>query len=111
MRSGARLQISDKMIHGESVAPVADANPVSWLDRPPAGYAGEIKGISRAELPPGTWFYDVERRELGYIPRLQSHLSADAERPVLRWAIRYTKSKYGEVEDLALVPVTPYAWF
>jgi len=114
MRSGVRFQIADKMIHGRyaELEAVLASNPVNWLGKPPAGYAGEL-GAGTARSPqPGEWFFDVASRELGYVPRLNAHLSlASAEDRALRWRIRGSRSKSGEIEDLSLVSVTRYTWF
>ena len=112
MRSGVRFQIADKMLHGRyaELEEVLASNPVNWLEKPPAGYAGEL-GSDRSPQP-GEWFFDVASRELGYLPRLNAHLSlASAGDRALRWRIRGSRSKSGEIEALSLVSVTRYTWF
>jgi general secretion pathway protein G len=114
IRSGVRHQIADKMIHGREaeLEQVLRANPVNWLERPPAGYAGEVAGSRVRSLERGSWFYDVERGELGYVPRLNFHLAFEPEAEgTLRWRTSAVRSKNGGVEDLSLVPVARYSWF
>jgi general secretion pathway protein G len=115
IRSGVRHQLADKMIRGREteLEQVLLANPVNWLERPPAGYTGEVAASRVRSLQPGSWFYDVERRELGYVPKLDSHLAfVESEaQGTLRWHIRGVRSKNGGVEDLSLVAVTRYSWF
>src|SRR5436305_622745 len=70
-RSGVRFQIADRMIHGREgdLDRALGANPVNWPRRPPPGHAGEVAAARVAALEPGSWFFDVDRRELGYVPR------------------------------------------
>ena len=114
MRSGVRLQIADKMIHGREAEldQVVASNPVNWLEKPPPGYVGEVDTAASGSLKPGDWFYDTERKELGYIPKLTDHLGVEAS-PArgLRWRMRGVRSKQGDIEDLSLVSVTRYTWF
>ncbi len=114
MRSGVRYQIADKMIQGREaeLEQVLGSNPVRWLDQPPPGYVGEIRDEATASLDAGAWFFDTGRRELGYVPRLTLHLSfAQPFEQSLRWRIRGSRSKKGDIQDLSLVSVTEYRWF
>ena len=114
MRSGVRYQIADKMIHGREaeLEQMLSSNPVNWLEQPPPGYVGEVAGEASASLGPGDWFFDTERRELGYVPNLSLHLSfASPAEHSLRWRIRGARSKRGDVQDLSLVSVNAYNWF
>jgi general secretion pathway protein G len=118
LRSGMRFGIAERMIHGSSAqaTDMLQANPLVWLEKPPPGYAGEIGSGAVGSLPPGSWFFDAERREAGYLPRLSFHLTIesagkDAAEPAIRWRVRGVRAKNGEVEDVSLVPVTRYRWF
>jgi general secretion pathway protein G len=113
IRSGVRQQIADKMIHAREseLEQVLEANPVSWLQKPPPGYAGEISSAGAASLAGGSWFYDADRGELGYVPRLDFHLDLEPGARSLRWRARGVRSKHGGIEDLSLVAVTRYSWF
>ena len=117
LRSGMRFAIAEGMIRGRSgaAADMLQKNPVRWLQKPPPGYAGAVAGQTVASLPAGSWFFDGARRELGYLPRLRFHLTigsaGEADGQALRWRVRGVRAKNGEVEDVALVAVTPYQWF
>ena len=113
MRSGLRYQIADRLVAGRTIGQLLEANPVSWLERSPDGYVGIVRTGSVRSLPAGIWFYDIDRGEIGYVPKLSFHLVWETgERSNLRWrmqALRTSAPK--EVEDLTLVAVTPYRWF
>lgn len=115
MRSGLRYQIADRLVAGRTpeIGQLLRANPVSWLQRSPEGYVGIVPAYSVRSLPAGSWFYDADRGEIGYMPKLSFHLAAEhGERAILRWRMQALRSSTpAEVEGLALVSVTPYRWF
>jgi hypothetical protein len=115
IRSGLRYQIADRLIAGRTpeIGQLLDANPVSWLERSPDGYVGIVRTASVGVLPAGSWFYDVDRGEIGYVPKLSFHLAAaPGGRAILRWRMQALRSPTArEVEGLALVAATPYRWF
>jgi hypothetical protein len=115
IRSGLRFEVAERMIHGRGreIPELLAGNPVRWLQRPPAGYAGEIGSRETWNIAAGNWFFDVDARELGYVPRLSFRLERDASSDnALRWRVRGTPAAHGGgIEDVSLVSVTPYRWF
>lgn len=114
LRSGLRYKVADLIIKGEAEkqAALANTNPVLLAERPPAGYIGEMRGPRN--LPPGSWYYEQDRAELVYIPKLHSYLlvtdGQQAENPLLRWQIRPGGGGgAGVAVDIELL--TPYDWF
>ena len=115
IRSGLRYQIADRLVAGRTaeIGQLLGANPVSWLERSPDGYLGMVRTGSVRSLPAGSWFYDIDRGEIGYVPKLSFHLVAEpGGRAILRWRMQALRSPTpGEVEGLMLVTVSPYRWF
>lgn len=115
IRSGLRYQIADRLVAGRTpeIGALLGANPISWLERSPDGYAGIVRTDSVPSLPAGSWFYDMDRGEVGYVPKLTFHLAAEpAGRVILRWRMQALRTPTpGEVEGLMLVTVAPYRWF
>ena len=115
VRSGLRYQIADRLIQGRArdMGELLRVNPLSWVARSPEGYVGSVANAEIGSLPKGSWFYDTDRAELGYIPKLRFHLSVERGEPtILRWRMRALKSDVPwEVEGLSLDPVNPYVWF
>src|SRR5258706_5578640 len=113
MRAGLRYQVADRIIKARTgeLAALGGSNPVRWLERPPAGYAGESGCASAEFMERGEWCFDPRAKELRYRPRLRSNLSPDL--PVLRWRIVPVFATTGNrsVDSLALVNVEPYRWF
>lgn len=115
IRAGLRYRLAELLGRGDArgIARLAAENPMGWMDRPPAGYRGEFAGRAPA-ADEAQWYYDTERRELAYRPRLTRYLRApggdgaeirfrvvalprDAVRETAQWAV--------------LEPVEPYRWF
>ena len=115
IRSGLRYQIADRLVAGRTpeIGQLLGANPVSWLERSPDGYVGIVRTSSVPSLPAGCWFYNVDRGEIGYVPKLSFHLAVESGgRAILRWRMQALRSPTPrEVEGLMLVTVTPYRWF
>lgn len=115
IRSGLRYQIADRLVAGrtQEIGRLLRDNPVSWLERSPDGYVGMVRTGSVQSLPAGSWFFDIDRHEIGYVPRLSFHLVVQPPGPaILRWRMQALRSSSpSEVEGLALVTVTPYRWF
>ena len=113
IRSGLRYQIAERMFSGRmhELEALSGVNPVQWLQRPPADYEGERYDTDAGAIGKGRWYFDVDRKELRYRPRLRSHLSP--ERDPLRWRVVpiYGPGNPRTVESLALIGVEPYRWF
>jgi len=113
IRSGLRYQVAERMFRGRmnELAALSTANPVQWLERPPADYEGERRDAQDGSIGKGRWYFDIDGRELRYRPRLRDHLSPEAK--FLRWRVVpiYGSGKRRAVESLALVNVEPYRWF
>ena len=117
IRSGLRYQIADRLVAGRTaeIGQLLRDNPLSWLERSPDGYVGIVRAGSVRSLPAGSWFYDIDRGEIGYVPKFSFHLEIAPEGAapaMLRWRMQAVRSPTPrEVEGLMLVTVTPYRWF
>jgi hypothetical protein len=113
IRAGLRYQVADHIMKGRTNELLAldGSNPVQWLERPPARYAGERRCAGLETIERGEWCFDPDRKELRYRPRLHSYLSPDLY--VLRWRVVPVFGTTGSrsVDSLALVNVEPYHWF
>jgi hypothetical protein len=113
IRSGLRYRVADRMMNGNlnELAVSIAGNPVRFLATPPAGYVGELRDYASDAVGKGSWYFDLEQKELRYRPRLRSHLSPDL--PLLRWRVApvYASGGTKRLESLKLVNVEPYRWF
>ncbi|MGB0128463.1 MAG: hypothetical protein WBP72_12560 [Rhodocyclaceae bacterium] len=118
LRTTLRWQIAQRMFHGgmDDLAGLVGANPVPWLERPPAGYLGELADEAQ-DLAGGTWYFHTATRELVYVPKRESSLAVPGGGPArLRWQVRQLKPSLGgdvkaPVDALVVTEVTPYQWF
>jgi hypothetical protein len=118
LRTTLRWQVAQHMFHGGAgdLGALVDANPVPWLERPPAGYLGEMAGEA-PEVAGGSWYFDTANRQLVYVPRRDTHLLVPGGgSPRLRWEVRRLKpSPAGDVKGpadaLAIAEAAPYKWF
>lgn len=46
---------------------LAGANPIAWLDEPPANYAGEVRDADAGTMKEGTWVFDPRDNTLKYL--------------------------------------------
>lgn len=98
-------------------AAVVQENPVSWLETPMSGYRGEFGPAEAQLLPPGSWYFDRERRELVYLVDNGRYFAPDrAGKKRVRLHVRVVKAQAGArnvdatVIGLQFVPVEPYRW-
>ena len=82
-----------------------EGNPFELAGAPsPVNFGGVVRAADPGELPRGLWFFDPDRRELVYLPRLQRGLTVDAPGSLLRFKLDHTR------HPLKLVPTITYAW-
>lgn len=124
LRSGLRYRMAEMTIRQgvEDFRPLLGENPVTWLEKPPDGYAGERRGDA-ADAAAGIWYFDIRARQLVYRPRRHRYLQADPGgegRPELRFrAVGQTRAggiaASGQpdppVEGVRLEPLAKYVWF
>jgi hypothetical protein len=109
---GMRIRLALAAMGGTSasVEKLQNINPFEFAHALPPNYLGELGGAAAlGELKRGNWFYDRDRREIAYLPRLASRLRTPdgKEVPVLRFRVE----KGGSVYALPhLVSVFAYQW-
>ena len=86
----------------EEVLKLSEENPITWLERPPAGYMGETAGLDMSKVAMGEWRFDSTSKRLYYRPRLSKTLSVGGGGDrVLGWHVPTGTN---------VLPVTPYRW-
>ncbi len=70
VQSALTLEYARLMLRGQEqqASMLATQNPMNWLARKPANYAGEFNGATPQSAPPGSWMFDSKSRELIYVP-------------------------------------------
>ncbi|MDD4929476.1 MAG: type II secretion system protein [Gallionella sp.] len=123
LQTALTLQYGHMLAQGNSadVSKLAQDNPMNWLERRPANYAGEFYDPPPASVTPGNWLFDRKSHELIYVPRNREHLKPAADgRLWIRFhvSLRYDSSSVPSLKGVQLglsgllfEPVEPYSWF
>ena len=109
---GMRVRLALAAMGGTpaSVEKLQAVNPFEFARALPPNYLGELGAAAAAgDLKRGNWFYDRDRHEIGYLPRLASRLrTADGEEVAV---LRFRVEIGGGLKGLPhLVSVYAYRW-
>jgi prepilin-type N-terminal cleavage/methylation domain-containing protein len=122
IKSALQMRVAAYMIGGRDseIENLRNENPVGWLQEPPASYAGEFYADAYARVRPGSWYFDLTRRELIYVVNLGDHFVPGTDaRKWVRYRVRIEYEKVPQTDApprkvlsaVSFVPVQPYAWF
>jgi general secretion pathway protein G len=69
IKSGLQMRVAALMIDGREseIERLRNENPVGWLQEKPGNYAGEFYADAYVRVQPGSWYFDLARRELVYV--------------------------------------------
>lgn len=94
------------------------SNPIDLLEYAPTNYLGE-SGITAAQQPPGSWYFDLQQRELIYRLRFpEKLLNQAADEPGhIRLQLRVYYDENGAedtavrtIRQVAIEPLHEYTW-
>lgn len=122
LQSAMVLQFGRLLVHGREAEAknLLTENPTRWLMRAPLNYAGEFDGIKPAAIEPGNWAFDLQTRELVYVPDRSDYFVPGKDG--LKW-VRYrarleyepaldaAKKGPEEISGVLFEPVERYQWF
>lgn len=103
LRAALAGQVATLQARGREheIATLAGANPVQWLQRPPAGYAGELSAAQAAGLAAGSWYFDPLAHHLVYVRRGQeTSLNNAAGNICFRVELQRLPSKIANAESM-----------
>lgn len=85
LRSALRLRLADLLIQRRQheIPALAGQNPMTWLERAPANYAGEFYPAAAADLARGTWYFDRRAKVLVYLLRNTADFPEGKEKRLL----------------------------
>jgi hypothetical protein len=106
--SGVNTRVAYDMLLGKTPEDLAGtrSNPFELARMTPTNFLGSGNSSSIGSLERGSWFYDVTREELVYLPRLRWGLETGASDKALRWHFARRNDGPGYV----LILTTPYRW-
>lgn len=68
LRIGVMVNVSTHLLEGkyDSMAAMAQSNPVGVVIEPPPGYIGALRQANEANIQSGQWYFDEDRQQLVY---------------------------------------------
>lgn len=122
IKSALQMRVASYMISGRDneIEKLRNENPVNWLQEKPANYDGEFYADAYARVRPGSWYFDLTRRELIYVINLGDNFKPGPD--ARKWVRYRVRIGYEEVPGqgapprkvlsaVSFAPVQPYAWF
>ena len=122
IKSALQMRVASYMISGRDneIEKLRDENPVNWLQEKPADYAGEFYADAYTRVRPGSWYFDLTRRELVYVVNLGDNFKPGPDgRKWVRYRVRIgyeeMPGREGPPRKLlsaaSFAPIRPYVWF
>lgn len=121
VRSALHLQVAALVAKGRTtdIPKLLDQNPMNWLAEKPGNYLGELFAPKPQDVELGTWYFDLQTRNLIYSVRHNAHFRADGnEKNQVRYRLQLVTAIQGsnseadnDIEGVILEPVVPYTWF
>ena len=122
IKSALQMRVASYMISGrdKEIENLRNENPVKWLQENPADYAGEFYADAYARVRPGSWYFDLTRRELIYVINLGDNFKPGPD--ARKWVRYRVRIGYEEMpvhggpprkvlSAANFTPVQPYIWF
>ncbi len=123
IQSALVMQYGQILTRGKpsDVPPLAQDNPMNWLQKKPRNYAGEFYDPTPLSVESGNWVFDLKTRDLVYVVRnanyfkpgkdgkkwIRFHVVINYEAPRLP----SLQSAPAELTGALFEPVEPYSWF
>ena len=122
IKSALQMRVAAYMISGRDneIENLRNENPTKWLQENPASYAGEFYADAYARIRPGSWYFDLNRRELIYVINLGDNFKPGPDgRKWVRYRVRIGYEDMPEqgggtrkvLSSVGFAPVQPYVWF
>lgn len=100
---------------------LAKDNPMNWLQQKLDNYAGEIYDPTPLTVEPGSWVFDLNSRDLIYVPRVVNNFKPGKDgKQWIRYhvVVQYEPPRLPSLQNappeltgLLFEPTEPYAWF
>lgn len=123
IRSALAIQMAGLIAQGkvEELPKLATLNPVTLLAEVQKNYAGEFYEPGADDIPPGSWYYDLKRKQLVYRVQRGEHFVPDEQG---NKSVRYRVSlvynqpldrtapatEVRNIGGVVLQEVEPYVW-
>jgi prepilin-type N-terminal cleavage/methylation domain-containing protein len=123
VRSALTIQVAGLIARGrvEDIPKLVAVNPMTLLTESQKNYVGEYYNVERADIPTGSWYFDLKRRHLVYVVRNGTHFVSDENgAKEVRYRVKLVYNDWfngagiridkQDVAGLVLETVRPYSW-
>lgn len=123
IRSALAIQMAGLVTQGraDAIPALVDVNPFQFVTDRGTKYAGEYFEVTNGDIAPGSWYFDLKRKELVYLVRRGEHfVSGEGETKQVRYKVTLVhnewlakvigKEKRNYVGGVVLEEVAPYSW-
>lgn len=123
LQSAIGLQVMERVLHGgiTTIAAMDRANPMDYLEPPPANYQQLDGPLPPEQLTPRRWYYEPQQGILIYRVQYGDYLETELPGPArlryqlqLHYADRNGNGQYDpdsdDLDGIHLVPLDPYRW-
>ena len=122
IKSALQMRVASYMISGRDgeIEQLRSQNPVSWLQERPDNYAGEFYADAYARVRPGSWYFDLARKEFIYVIDLGAKFKPGPDgRKWVRYRVRIEYEQLPQsgtpprkvLSAVTFAPVQAHAWF
>jgi prepilin-type N-terminal cleavage/methylation domain-containing protein len=123
IQSALTMQYGQILTRGKpsDVAPLAQDNPMNWLQKRPLNYAGEYYDPTPLAVESGDWVFDLKSRDLVYVVRNANYFKPGKDgKKWIRFhvAVNHEVSRLPSLQNappeltgMVFEPVEPYSWF
>ena len=122
VKSALQMRVAAYMIDGrdKEIENLRDENPVDWLQEKPENYAGEYYADAYTRVRPGSWYFDLSRRELIYVLNLGANFKPGPDgRKWIRYRVHIDYDQVPQRQGpprrvltaVSFAPVRSYVWF
>jgi general secretion pathway protein G len=117
------MQYGKNFVRGnqEGIKQLSTENPMKWLQQLPKNYAGEFYDPSPNSVVPGSWLFDLSKRELIYVLNSSEHFvpGKDGRKWIrFRVKVQYEQVTRNDVKEAAkelvgavIEPTEKPSWF
>jgi prepilin-type N-terminal cleavage/methylation domain-containing protein len=116
LQTALRLQVADLMMRDRlhEIDRLLQDDPMTWLEAPPANYAGQRNAMTQGDALKGKWHYDAAQRAVIYVPFHHRFFKPQRQGDnIISYrivAIPVTSGGSRRIEGLSLSLATPYQW-
>lgn len=118
LNSAINLQAAERVVEQgiEGIKTLENSNPMDFLSQVPHSYIGLISDQQVEQLPASSWYFDNDKKILGYIVNNKQHFDTALKgvpRARFKVTLLYSETALGgseRIQGIALTNLDEYRW-